>query len=387
MVTNTQEESVETRPRAVLTAPLTFDGESEVDYRAPNLLRRILSLLNNVRPGSDLTQFQLPPLFNIPKSQLQCLGESVYCIRNDLLSSCNDADSPEDRMVSVVAWIISIPRPLIFGVAPYNPILGETHHVSRGNLNIMLEQVSHHPPVSALHATDDQQGIEMIWCQQPVPKFYGTSVETEVLGKRQLNLRRFGETYVTNTPKLLIRFLPVPLVDWVGPVRITCKETGLEAELHYKSNVFGRRNNLRWISGRILDSTSSKTLFEINGHWDRVVTAKDISTGEVRVIYKAEESMSRLKAPYVKDPNGVSEKESAVVWSEVSRGILDKDWEKASEAKRSVEQRQRELKKERESRGERWAPKHFNVNYSKEKGWDCSPIAGQVPPAPIIVPL
>lgn len=29
----------------------------------------------------------------------------------------------------------------MFGVAPYNPILGETHHASRGNLNVLLEQV------------------------------------------------------------------------------------------------------------------------------------------------------------------------------------------------------------------------------------------------------
>jgi hypothetical protein len=37
----------------------------------------------------------------------------------------------------------------------------------------MYLQVSHHPPVTALHATDDKENIEMIWCQQPVPKFYG----------------------------------------------------------------------------------------------------------------------------------------------------------------------------------------------------------------------
>lgn len=34
-------------------------------------------------------------------------------------------------------------------------------------------QVSHHPPVTALHATDKEENIEMIWCQNPVPKFYG----------------------------------------------------------------------------------------------------------------------------------------------------------------------------------------------------------------------
>lgn len=34
-------------------------------------------------------------------------------------------------------------------------------------------QVSLNPPVSALHATDEKENIEMIWCQQPVPKFRG----------------------------------------------------------------------------------------------------------------------------------------------------------------------------------------------------------------------
>lgn len=46
-----------------------------------------------------------------------------------------------DRLISVVAWSISTVRPLWFGVAPYNPTLGETHHVSKGNLNVLLEQV------------------------------------------------------------------------------------------------------------------------------------------------------------------------------------------------------------------------------------------------------
>jgi len=104
----------------------------------------------------------------------------------------------------VVAWSISTTRPSSFGVAPYTPTLGETHHVSKGNLNVLLEQVllllnlcsnldslfierdrynniitflclqvSVNPPVSALHATDEKENIEMIWWQQPVPKFRG----------------------------------------------------------------------------------------------------------------------------------------------------------------------------------------------------------------------
>jgi len=54
---------------------------------------------------------------------------------------CNNGESPIERFISVVAWSISTTRPVTFGVAPYNPILGETHHVSKGNLNVLLEQV------------------------------------------------------------------------------------------------------------------------------------------------------------------------------------------------------------------------------------------------------
>lgn len=88
-----------------------------------------------------ILQLQLPPLFNLPKSQLQCFGESVYCMATDMLSRCNSSENPHDRFIAVVAWSISTVRPLLFGVAPYNPILGETHHVSRGNFNVLLEQV------------------------------------------------------------------------------------------------------------------------------------------------------------------------------------------------------------------------------------------------------
>lgn len=79
--------------------------------------------------------------------------------------------------------------------------------------------------------------------------------------------------------------------------------------------------------------------------------------------------------------------ESAIVWGEVSRGILNKSWEKASEAKSSIEEKERELVRQRKSKGENWIPKHFTLSYTKDTEWDCLPIQTWVPPAPIIVPL
>ncbi|KAK6944601.1 Oxysterol-binding protein [Dillenia turbinata] len=382
------ENGEETR-KAVLTAPLSLDGESGADYRAPNIVQRVLSLFKNVLPGSDLT-LQLTPQFNMPKSHLQCFGESVYCVQSDMLSKCATADTPLDRFTSVVAWSISILRPLIFGVAPYNPVLGETHHVSRGSFNVLLEQISHHPPVSALHATDESKHIELIWCQRPVPKFHGTGVEAEVHGKRELNLLAHSETYLIDSPKLFIRFFPMPGVDWVGNVRIRCEETGIEAELCYGTSFFlgFGGNQRRSVKGRIfLSSSPKKTIYEINGHWDRTVSMKDISSGKVTVIYNAKEVISNLKTPVVEDPKGVWSTESSVVWSEVSQGILSKNWDNARIAKKIVEEKQRELLRERQSRGEAWVPKHFLVSNTKEGGWECSPIHKWVPPAPIIAPI
>lgn len=53
--------------KIVLTKPFQLEGESDLEpsYRAPNLLHRLLSLLKNVRPGSDLTNFQVSSLSSV----------------------------------------------------------------------------------------------------------------------------------------------------------------------------------------------------------------------------------------------------------------------------------------------------------------------------------
>ncbi|XP_054820980.1 oxysterol-binding protein-related protein 4B-like isoform X2 [Prosopis cineraria] len=373
--------------KVILTKPFSLEAEANNDYSAPNLLHRILSLFSHVRPGSDLSHFQLPAAFNFPKSCLQCYGEEIYSTATDLLGKCNGGESPLARFINVVAWAISTTRPLVIGDTPYNPILGETHHVSRSSLHLLAEQVSHHPPVSALHATDEKENIEIIWCHQAIPKFHGTSVEAKVLGKRTLKLMKHGETYEMNSPNLLFRFLPIPGVDWVGNVCIRCKETGLVADLCYKGRSFlGFRASHRSIEGKILDSSSSKVLYDVDGHWDRAVAIKDKNNGKVRVIYDAREVISGLQAPTVKNSESVRATESAMVWGEVSEALMRKEWERATEAKRSVEETQRKLLKERESRRHHWTPKHFTLSLTKEGSWDCFPLHQWVPPAPIIAP-
>lgn len=90
-----------------------------------------------------------------------------------MLSSLNAGKTPLDRFISVVAWSISTTRPTRFGAAPYNPILGETHHVSKGNLNVLLEQVlvlsSCFWPLNALK---NLIMLLLLWAQICIPIFF-----------------------------------------------------------------------------------------------------------------------------------------------------------------------------------------------------------------------
>ncbi|URE40149.1 Oxysterol-binding protein [Musa troglodytarum] len=331
-----QDEAAAERPAttAVLTPPLSLEGGLAAEHRPPNLLRRVLSLFGN-----------LPPLFNMPKSQLQCYGEAVYCIGEDYLNKCAKGKSSLERFASVVAWSISTTRPALFGQAPFNPVLGETHHVSRGSLNVLLEQ-------------------------------------------RHLKLLKFCENYEMDSPNLLIKLLPTTGADWVGDVSIRCKDSGLEADLcYYKSHVFlGFGGSSKSVRGKILHSKTLKTIYEIDGQWDRIVKLKDVHSGEVTVLYDAKKAISGLKTPILQAPQNMWPTESATVWSEVSQAILNKEWGKASAAKQNVEEKQRKLQRERKSSGELWVPKHFTVTHTKDNEWDCSPLEQSVPPAPIIVP-
>ena len=123
-----------------------------------SLVASVVEVFKGFRPGSDLTKFQVPPQFNLPKSQLQVYGEAVYCCSQDLLGSCADGATAIDRFLAVVRWHLSTTRPAPFAKAPYNPILGETHHVSAAHLNVLCEQVNkkptshqHTPPAVIFH--------------------------------------------------------------------------------------------------------------------------------------------------------------------------------------------------------------------------------------------
>ncbi|KAL3533268.1 hypothetical protein ACH5RR_006789 [Cinchona calisaya] len=159
-------------------------------------------------------------------------------------------------------------------------------------------KVSHHPPVTALHATDEKENIEMIWCHYPVSKFHGTHIETEVHGKRQLKLLNREDTYVMNSPKLVIRYLPMIGVDWLGNVTIKCQETGLAAELSYRGNSFlPRQGNYRSIKGKIFMTSSSKLFMKLVASGSELSQSRTLLLENLRLFMTQKKPFQELRLP------------------------------------------------------------------------------------------
>lgn len=129
-----------------LTVPLRLERKGSFQdgkkKGGVGIVSTVLELLKGIRPGSDVTRLELPPQFNLPKSQLQVYGEAVYCCSRDYLGMCGEGATGVERLLAVVRFHLSTTRPAPFLKAPYNPVLGETHHVSVGDLNVLCEQVT-----------------------------------------------------------------------------------------------------------------------------------------------------------------------------------------------------------------------------------------------------
>ena len=80
---------------------------------------------------------------------------------------------------------------------PFNPMLGETYELERPDFRILCEQVGHHPPVTAYHATDTDGGKDFVFrgSMYPKVKFWGKSVEFQPKGVCTVALPQWNEEY------------------------------------------------------------------------------------------------------------------------------------------------------------------------------------------------
>ncbi|KAK8376645.1 hypothetical protein O3P69_009925 [Scylla paramamosain] len=322
-------------------------------------------LLKQVRPGMDLSKVVLPTFILEPRSFLDKLSDYYY--HADLLSKAVQEDDPYTRMKEVVRWYLSgfykKPKGL---KKPYNPILGETfrcywRHPNGSRTFYVAEQVSHHPPVSALYVTNRQEGFSVSATVLAKSKFYGNSTSAILDGNVQLTLLPRGEDYIMNMPYAHCKgiLMGTLTMELGGKVTVECEKTGYKTELEFKLRPFlsGYDSN-NMVSGKL--KLGKDTLATLEGHWDGKITLTDKRTGEEEVLWHAtpEIKSQRLQRFTVTmEQQGAFESER--LWQLVSAAIKSDDQMAATEEKTILEEAQRSAANERKVKCEEWVPRYF----------------------------
>ena len=118
----------------------------------------------------------LSNLFSEPLSFLQRLAECLEY--SSLLDQAASSHDSIERFHLITAFIISsLSTHLERMSKPFNPLLGETFElesVGHAPFHYVAEQVSHHPPISALYV----HGMNWILTAniEPKVKFHGTNI-------------------------------------------------------------------------------------------------------------------------------------------------------------------------------------------------------------------
>ncbi|RTG86722.1 oxysterol-binding protein-related protein 9/10/11 [Schistosoma bovis] len=286
--------------------------------------------------------------------------------------SINASEKPQEKLYNSgpVPW------------APHNSVV------------FLAEQVSHHPPISAFYAEHVNNQIAVdghLWTKS---KFLGLSIAVEMVGSAVISLLSRDEEYVVTFPCGYGRnILTVPWIELGGKTSITCLKTGYIANIEFRTKPFygGKRDTLR---AEVFGPNDKKAFLIVEGEWnDKMLakwphgyleaseqkTTKSLSQSNACVIHQAQNycNLTQINVNLQKNEIFIDtrnlptvrkhvlprsrqeENESRRLWEEVTYNLKVGNIDAASDAKHRLEQRQRDLARQRRDSKHTWTPKYF----------------------------
>uniref|UniRef100_A0A2A4JRR8 Oxysterol-binding protein n=1 Tax=Heliothis virescens TaxID=7102 RepID=A0A2A4JRR8_HELVI len=374
-----------------------YEDESDSDLGSmENHGSVVTHLLSQVKIGMDLTKVVLPTFILERRSLLEMYADSFA--HPDQFVKIVDQPTPRDRMVQVVRWYLSsyhAGRKSQVAKKPYNPILGEVfrchwdldavpgevHQTSNekqevgdgpvpwctpDQLSFVAEQVSHHPPISAFYAEHVNKRIQFeawVWTKS---KFLGLSIGVHNIGKGTVTLLDTGEEYTLTFPNGYGRsILTVPWIELGGSVVIECVQTGHKANIEFLTKPFygGKKHR---VTCDVFAGADKKPYYTAQGEWNSRMDGRWTESGRTEVLFEVSNMKPRRKR--VAPVSRQAAHESRRVWRHVTCALRAADCDAATQAKRHVEQAQRDAVKSRDATGEKWNTLLFSPK--GEDGWE-----------------
>lgn len=203
----------------------------------------VKSLGRNLLTGNlDLLKVSLPVRMFEPRSYLQKLADPWVYPR--FLRLAAQAADPAERLKWVVTYFIAgFHHAFERWAKPFNPILGETWQagLSDGS-RIFLEQISHHPPISAFQLAGPDGLYTFTGLSQPSVSYGTNAVKTTAKGYRVLDFADGGRIEV-HFPTYYLRgllYTSAPRGELTGTAEFIDVRNGLSVEVHFGKLEEGR---------------------------------------------------------------------------------------------------------------------------------------------------
>lgn len=218
--------------------------------------------------GRDLSRVTMPVVFNEPLSFLQRLTEDLEYA--GLLRKANQASDPHRRLLYVAAFALSGCASIHGRVGkPFNPLLGETFELDRPEIGrVICEQVSHHPPISALHC---EHADYCFWESNEVRiRLRRSGIECRAHGLAHVTLSRWPDDhYVWEKPFTAVHniFIGKIWLDVHGSIVVCNRTTGDRVVLDilpHASTTDGR-NVVGYLAAA--NDTAERRRYTLTGNW------------------------------------------------------------------------------------------------------------------------
>jgi hypothetical protein len=245
--------------------------------RNPNEKIKIWQIIKN-SIGKELYRIAVPVYFNEPLSFLQKFTEDLAY--NELILNANLCPDSCMRMAYIACFAISSYTSTVNRhLKPFNPLLGETFELQRFGFRCISEQVSHHPPISALHCEHKDYRF---WATTEVKSsFRGTYLQINPVGAHHIFLKRHSEEYIWRKATTRVNSIIIGSInlEHSGIIDIFNQQTGDRATVNFKERGWFAKSSDE-VSGVIYDKHGLER-FSIQGKWSEGMSIKNLRTGEV----------------------------------------------------------------------------------------------------------
>jgi hypothetical protein len=388
--------------------------EGDWKYRKINLFKVMRGFVSQLKPGQDLTKISLPAECCTPYGLLEVMGSRELAMFHLTFDFNRHPDEPLERFFAALRFFFGTVRSERFDKKPWNPVLGETHITyadviygedgigttetvqlpptspkgtpapsnapaassssassssapsaatgPRSRTVFVGEQVSHHPPISAISLSNEREQVQCNANVSFTVKFGGNQVTVATAGGLQLVSKRFNETYELTKclPDMVVRNVVwgKKYIMWEGEVTMSCPQTGYTAFIKFKE-----KSSQNVVKGFIMKGDSDEPLIEINGvAGERImyhyVNGKDSTEPKVLLDLTREPSARIHYLPKSK----LAPLSSVGVWEKVNKAIVDDNISLADKEKKVIEQAQRERAKARVEMNQEYQGYYFDMS-------------------------